>query len=142
MCLRFLPIDRYNRISIKSDLPIFLAMRFRGFLIVIVCQARNIKTVAAFANRLAPKKSALFSLIYFFGSFCVYCIHSVLRFPEWCPIETWCMKLWFRTHLNSFHFSAQIFLLNVLIFKKLFLLGMLYLFFCFNVLAILGGQSI
>ena len=34
--------------------------------IVIVCRARNIKTAAAFANWLAPKKGALFSLIYFF----------------------------------------------------------------------------
>ena len=34
----------------------------------------NIKTVAAFANWLAPKKDALFSLIYFFGSFCIYYI--------------------------------------------------------------------
>ena len=59
---------------------------------------------------------------------------------------SWMVSDWNVVHeimvQNAFHFSAQIFLLNVLIFKKLFLLGMLYLFFCFNVLAILGGQSI
>ena len=35
----------------------------------------NIKTAAAFANWLAPKKGAVFSLIYFFGSIC--CIYYI-----------------------------------------------------------------
>ena len=43
--------------------------------IVIVCWACNIKTAAVFANWLASKNGALFSLIYFFGSFCVYLIY-------------------------------------------------------------------
>ena len=43
-------------------------MNLRGFLIVIACRASNIKTAAAFANLLARKKGALFSLIHFFGS--------------------------------------------------------------------------
>jgi len=42
--------------------------------IVIVCRAYNIKTAAAFADWLAPQNGTLFSLIYFFGSFCVYYI--------------------------------------------------------------------
>ena len=58
-------------------------MSFRSFFIVIVCRARNINTAAEFANWLGQKKEALFSLIYFFGSSCVYYI----RVPIWCTIS-------------------------------------------------------
>ena len=37
-----------------------------------------IKTAAAFADGLAPKKGALFSLIYFFRSLCVYYIPQAM----------------------------------------------------------------
>ena len=60
-------------------------MSLRGFLIVIVCRARNINTEAAFANWLAPKQGALFSLIYFFGSFCVYYIPRNYVIPQTMP---------------------------------------------------------
>ena len=42
----------------------------------------NIKTAAAFADWLAPKKGALFSLIYFFGSFCEYYIPHIYVIPQ------------------------------------------------------------
>ena len=45
----------------------------------------NIKTAAAFANWLAPKKDALFSLIYFFGSFCIYYIPHNFVIPQAMP---------------------------------------------------------
>ena len=45
----------------------------------------NIKTAAAFANWLAPKKDALFSLIYFFGSFCIYYIPHNYIIPQAIP---------------------------------------------------------
>ena len=45
----------------------------------------NIKTAAAFANWLAPKKGALFSLIYFFGSFCIYYIPHNYVIPQAMP---------------------------------------------------------
>ena len=45
----------------------------------------NIKTAAAFANWLAPKKDALFSLIYFFGSFCIYYIPHNYTIPQAMP---------------------------------------------------------
>ena len=52
-------------------------MSLRGFSIVIVCRARNIKTAAAFANCFAPKKGALcFSLIYFFGSLAEFILET------------------------------------------------------------------
>ena len=60
-------------------------MSLRGFLIVIVCRARNINTEAAFANWLASKQGALFSLIYFFGSFCVYYIPRNYVIPQTMP---------------------------------------------------------
>ena len=45
----------------------------------------NIKTAAAFANWLALKKGALFSLIYFFGSFCIYYIPHNYVIPQTMP---------------------------------------------------------
>ena len=45
----------------------------------------NIKTAAAFANWLAPKKDALFSIIYFFGSFCIYYIPHNYIIPQAIP---------------------------------------------------------
>ena len=48
--------------------------------IVIVCGARNIKTAAAFANWLAPKKG--YFSVYFFGSFCVYYIPHDYVIPQ------------------------------------------------------------
>ena len=45
----------------------------------------NIKTAAAFANWLALKKGALFSLIYFFGSFCIYYIPHNYAIPQAMP---------------------------------------------------------
>ena len=45
----------------------------------------NIKTAAAFANWLAPKTDALFSLIYFFGSFCVYYIPHIYVIAQAMP---------------------------------------------------------
>ena len=45
----------------------------------------NIKTVTTFADWLAPKKGALFSLIYFFGSFCIYCIPHNYVIPQTMP---------------------------------------------------------
>ena len=60
-------------------------MSLLGFLIVIVCRARNVKTAAAFANWLAPKKGALFSLISFFASFCVYYIPFNYVIPQAMP---------------------------------------------------------
>ena len=46
----------------------------------------NIKTAAAFADWLAPKKGALFSLIYFFGSFCIlYYIPHNYVIPQAMP---------------------------------------------------------
>ena len=53
--------------------------------IAIVCRACNIKTAAVFANWLAPKNGALFSLIYFFGSFCVYYILHNYVIPQAMP---------------------------------------------------------
>ena len=60
-------------------------MSLGGFLIVIVCRARNIKTAAASANWLAPKNVAIFSLIYFFGSFCVHYIPHNYVIPQAMP---------------------------------------------------------
>ena len=54
-------------------------MSLRDFLI------NNIKTAAAFANLLASKKGALFSLMYFFGSFCVYYIPNSYVIPQAMP---------------------------------------------------------
>ena len=45
----------------------------------------NIKTAAAFANWLAPKKDAFFSLIYFFGSFCIYYVTHNYVIPQAMP---------------------------------------------------------
>ena len=45
----------------------------------------NIKTAAAFADWLAPKKGALFSLIYFFGSFCIYYMPHNYVIPQAMP---------------------------------------------------------
>ena len=45
----------------------------------------NIKTADAFANWLAPRKGALFSLIYFFGSFCIYYIPHNYVIPQAMP---------------------------------------------------------
>ena len=59
-------------------------MSLRGFLIVMVYRARNIKTAAAFANWLAPKKDALFSLIYFFGSFAYITFRIIMSFRKPC----------------------------------------------------------
>ena len=59
-------------------------MSLGGFLIVIVCRARNIKTAAASANWL-QKKVAIFSLIYFFGSFCVHYISHNYVIPQAMP---------------------------------------------------------
>ena len=50
-----------------------------------LCRARNIRTAAAFANLLAPKKGALFNLIYFFGSFWVYYIPHNYVIPQAMP---------------------------------------------------------
>ena len=61
---------------------------FFFFIIAFVCPARNIKTAAAFANWLAPKKGALLSLIYFFGSFCVYDIPHNCVIPQAMPQAT------------------------------------------------------
>ena len=44
----------------------------------------NIKTEAAFANWLAPKKDALFSLIYFFGSFAYITFRIIMSFRKPC----------------------------------------------------------
>ena len=45
----------------------------------------NIKTAAALADWLASKKGALFSLIYFFGSFCIYYIPHNYVIPQAMP---------------------------------------------------------
>ena len=51
--------------------------------IVIVCRACNLKTVDAFAQiDWHPKNGALFSLIYFFGSFYVYYIPHNYVIPQ------------------------------------------------------------
>ena len=59
-------------------------MSLRGFLIVIVCQHFK-KTAAAFANLLALKRGALFSLIYVIGSFCIYYIPNNYVIPQAMP---------------------------------------------------------
>ena len=46
--------------------------------------ARNINTVVALANWLAPKKDALFSLIYFFGSFAYITFRIIMSFRKPC----------------------------------------------------------
>ena len=57
----------------------------RAFLAFWLSSYVNIKTAAAFADWLAPKKGALFSLIYFFGSFCIYYIPHNYVIPQAMP---------------------------------------------------------
>ena len=45
----------------------------------------SIKTAAAFANWMAPKKDELFGLIYFFVSFCIYYIPHNYVIPQAMP---------------------------------------------------------
>ena len=61
------------------------ANRQWAFVAVWLSSYVNIKTAAAFANWLAPKKDALFSLIYFFGSFCIYYIPHNYTIPQVMP---------------------------------------------------------
>ena len=53
----------------------------------------NIKTAAAFANWLAPKEDALFSLIYLFRSFCIFYIPHNYVIPFRKPCHTPFRKL-------------------------------------------------
>ena len=60
---------------------------FPGFLIIIVVESATLKrlkksTACAF---LEPKKGAIFSLIYFFESFCIYCIPRNYIIPQAMP---------------------------------------------------------
>ena len=73
------------------------ANRQWAFVAVWLSSYVNIKTAAAFANWLAPKKDALFSLIYFFGSFCIYYIPHNYTIPQAMPHAIP------QTHSNSFH---------------------------------------
>ena len=70
----------------------------------------NIKTAAAFANWLAPKKDALFSLIYFFGSFCIYYISHNYVIPQAIPRalpQTHSAFYPHRTQPNAIHFEGK-----------------------------------
>ena len=62
----------------------------------------NIKTAAAFATWLAPKKDALFSLIYLFGSFCIYYIPHNYVIPQAMPHAIW------QIHSASYFDQEQI----------------------------------
>ena len=61
------------------------ANRQWAFVAVWLSSYVNIKTAAAFANWLAPKKDALFSLSYFFGSFCIYYVTHNYVIPQAMP---------------------------------------------------------
>ena len=59
-------------------------MSLRGFLIVIVCQHKNSDCSC---KLIGAKKGRTFSLIYFFGSFCIYYIpqatpHAIPQTPS------------------------------------------------------------
>ena len=74
----------------------------------------NIKTAAAFADWLAPKKGALFSLIYFFGSFCIYYIPHNYVIPQAMPHAIPQTHSAFYPHRVKFCLFACSFLLIVL----------------------------
>ena len=73
-----------------------------AFVAVWLSSYVNIKTAAAFANWLATKKDALFSLIYFFGSFCIYYIPHNYVIPQAMPHAIW------QTHSASYFDQEQI----------------------------------
>ena len=74
----------------------------------------NIKTAAAFPNWLAQKKGALFSLIYFFGSFCIYYIPHNYVIPQAMPPAIPQTHSVFYPHRVKFCLFACSFLLIVL----------------------------
>ena len=84
--------------------------------------ACNIKKAAAFANWSAPKKGALFSLIYCFESFCIYYIPHNYFIPQTMPHANpqthsslhspisnyWLASLWHNRLIPQFRVSSDL----------------------------------